>query len=283
MLDLRLGSRCEDEYTEMTDAWSELLALYLKQMAPRLASAVASVVLASVVVVGCGGPPADDAAHLAANAATPAGSVAAEPDPATPEEVAARPIYGDPSEASEHWAKQSFEDCGLMAVANVVGLMTGDFPTEDVVIDVAANTPSPTRSGPIYEPPDPGDDTTDNGTSSADQIRLLKHFGVDATATDDDISSSGGIATGLPALEQYLGAGRKVIVGVNAETIWGEDGDHTEDDHSVVVAAVDADQRIVYLSDSGTDDGAGEQVDLDTFESAWAPGGHDLIVTDAPA
>ncbi|MDV3130258.1 hypothetical protein M1247_35510 [Mycobacterium sp. 21AC1] len=250
----------------------------------RLGSAIVAALLLAVAVVGCGATTDSEAERRAADTVAevvPSGA-AAEPDSA-PEEAATGPLYGDPAEASAHWAKQSFDDCGLMAVATVVGLMTGGFPSEDDMIEVARNTPSPVRSGPIYQPPDPNDDSTDNGTSSADQLRLLKHFGVDATSTDDDTASTGGLATGLPALQQYLAAGRRVIVGVNAETIWGEGGDHTEDDHSVVVSAIDTDQQIVYLSDSGTDGGAGEQIDLDTFESAWATGGHDLIVTDGPA
>lgn len=197
-----------------------------------------------------------------------------------PAATAEGPVFGNPDEGSEYWVEQNFHDCGLMAVATVVGLLTGDAPSEDAIIVIASSTQDPDGSGNrIYTPLDPDNPDSDNGTSSADQIALLEHYGISATATDDD----GPIPTGLPALQQYLSEGRKAIVGVNAETIWGEDGDHTEDDHSVVVAAVDTAQRIVYLSDSGTGDGGGEQIDLQTFEGAWEAGGHDLIVTDKAA
>jgi hypothetical protein len=88
-----------------------------------------------------------------------------------------------------------------------------------------------------------------------------------------------GLPTGIPALVNYLDDGRRLIVGVNAERIWAEEGGYTSDDHSLVVSGVDPDAGIVYLSDSGTEDGDGEQVPMDVFEAAWLPGGHDLIVT----
>lgn len=245
-------------------------------MRPMVAAVVVAVVLA-----GCG----DDTGGAPATTvvAVPSSPVVATTAAGLPAVVASGPVYGNPDEASRVWVEQSYEDCGLMAVATIVGLVTGKAPDEQAMIEVASSTPKQDGSGPIFVPPQPGEDSTGNGTTSADQLRLLKHFGVVATATDDDIAATGGIPTGLEALQQYLGAGRKAIVGVNAETIWGEDGDHTEDDHSVVVGAIDTDQRIVYLSDSGTDGGAGEQVTIDTFETAWATGGHDLIVTNAPA
>lgn len=246
----------------------------------------AGLIVAMVAMTGCGSP-ADDALPATTvetssvhKAETQSDATDQAPGSRTTSPVADDSVYGDPAEASEYWVEQSFEDCGLMAVATVIGLMTGDAPVEDDIIAVAASTPDPDGSGdPIYIPLDPNNPDSDNGTDSDEQLALLQHYGITATATDDD----GPIPTGLPALQQYLNDGRKTIVGVNAETIWGEDGDHTEDDHSVVVAAVDTDQGIVYLSDSGTDGGAGEQVDIETFETAWETGGHDLIVTDQAA
>lgn len=143
---------------------------------------------------------------------------AANPDPGLPAQASVGPVYGNPADASTQWVEQSYEDCGLMAVATIVGLVTGQAPTEQDIIDIASNTPKQDGSGPIYHPPQSGDDTTDNGTSREDQVRLLKHFGVAATATDDDIAAAGGSPTGLEALQQYLGAGRKAIVGSTPNT-----------------------------------------------------------------
>ncbi|MDG4669335.1 hypothetical protein [Mycobacterium sp. 236(2023)] len=189
-------------------------------------------------------------------------------------------LHGDPDLASDYWDQQNFQDCGLMAVATVVGLTTGTAPTEQEIIAVAAGIPSPTRTGsPIYTPADPNNPDSDNGTSSDDQVLLLKHYGINATATDDDLAAETGLPTGIPALVEYLDGGRMVIVGVNAETIWAEEGGYTDDNHSVVVSGIDPELGIVYLSDSGTEDGDGEEIPVDVFERAWATGAHDLIVT----
>lgn len=237
--------------------------------------AAAAVLLLSTAVAGCGTEePTTDKIQTGESAQEPAG---------LPAPRSTGPIYGNPDDASTYWAEQTYSDCGLMAVATVVGMVSGKAPTEQDMIELAGNTPSQERSGPIYLPPQPGDDTTDNATAPEDQLRLLKHFGIAATITNDDIAAAGGIPTGLDALEQYLGAGRKAIVSVNAETIWGEGGDHTEEDHAVVVTAIDTDHQIAYLSDSGTETGAGEQVPLNTFETGWQASGHALLVTDKPA
>jgi len=177
-------------------------------------------------------------------------------------------MHGDPDEASDYWAQQNFQDCGLMAVATVVGLTTGTAPTEEEIVAVASSIPSPGGDGPIYTPPDPNNPNSDNGTTSDEQIALLKHYGIAATATDDTLAPQVGLPTGIPALINYLDDGRRLIVGV-----------HAADDQGVVVSGVDPEAGIVYLSDSGTEDGDGEQVPMDVFEAAWLPGGHDLIVT----
>ena len=236
---------------------------------------------ACVTVAGCG----TGTDGGGASATTVAEAPAVTPDLGPPAEPAPGPLYGDPAEASKFWAEQSFQDCGLMAVATVVGLVTGTAPSEQDMIQVASSLPSPDGTGPLYVPPQDGDDSSDNGTSPEGQVRLLKHFGVPATITDDVIASTGGIPTGLEAVQQYLAADRKVIVSVNAETIWGEDANHTDPDHALVVGAIDTDQQIVYLSDSGTESGAGEQISIDTFEKAWGVGedAHALIVTNPPA
>ncbi|MBO0676654.1 hypothetical protein JRC04_04145 [Mycolicibacterium sp. S2-37] len=187
-------------------------------------------------------------------------------------------LHGDPDEASNYWNQQNFQDCGLMAVATVVGLTTGTAPSEQEIVAVASSLPSPGENRPIYTPPDPNNPNSDNGTTSEEQIVLLKHYGINATATDDGLAAETGLPTGIPALPGYLDSGRRLIVGVNAETIWAEEGGYDADDHSVVLTGVDPEAGVVFLSDSGTEDGDGEQVPIDVFERAWAVGGHDLIV-----
>jgi hypothetical protein len=46
----------------------------------------------------------------------------------------------------------------------------------------------------------------------------------------------------------------------------------------VTVAAIDTGQDVVYLGDSGGDDTQGETVGIDTFEKAWATGGHEILL-----
>jgi len=61
-----------------------------------------------------------------------------------------------------------------------------------------------------------------------------------------------------------------VIVGLNDKTIWHEPGNHTEENHFVVVIGIDTKARVVHLNDSGIKHGRDEQVDLAAFEKAWA-------------
>ncbi|CAN3127549.1 Peptidase C39-like domain-containing protein [Mycobacterium sp. smrl_JER01] len=190
-------------------------------------------------------------------------------------------VFGDPEAATRFWEQQSEGDCGLMATRMVVGEITGDPPTEREIIDLAADTPSQCSPGePVYdESIDPADGGVGHGTCSTDLLLLLKHFGIDADYTNDDEAAAGGLDTGIDALADYLGNGQQAMVCVNSRIIWDTDGDRTNCGHMITVAAIDFDNDIVYLGDSGGDDTRGEQVSIDTFESAWATGEHELIVT----
>ena len=190
-------------------------------------------------------------------------------------------LYGDPEAATRYWEPQTESDCGLLAARTVIGELTGAPPTEREIIDLAASTPSECTPGqPVYdESIDPSDGGTGHGTCTDDLVLLLRHYGINADYTNDDEASSGGQATGIDALAGYLGAGRQALVCVNAATIWDTDDDRTECDHMVTVAAIDFDNDIVYLGDSGADDTRGEQVSIDTFTTAWATGDHELVVT----
>ena len=71
----------------------------------------------------------------------------------------------------------------------------------------------------------------------------------------------------------------KVIVGLNDKTIWHEPGNHTEENHFVVVIGIDTKARVVHLNDSGIKHGRDEQVDLAAFEKAWATSDSFAVVT----
>ena len=59
-------------------------------------------------------------------------------------------LVGDPEAAAQYWGRQHYDDCTMMAVADVVGQITGAKPTEDELIAPAAATPNGEGSGPIY-------------------------------------------------------------------------------------------------------------------------------------
>ncbi len=50
---------------------------------------------------------------------------------------------------------------------------------------------------------------------------LLAHYGITAVFTSADDAAATGGNSGMDTLEHYLAGGHKVIVGVNAELIWG--------------------------------------------------------------
>jgi hypothetical protein len=173
-------------------------------------------------------------------------------------------MYGDPGAAALYWRYQHQEDCGLMAVADVVGQTTGHEPLQIGIELRGLFTPSSDHPGSVYE---------FDGTSPQDMVVLLQHYDIASDLT------TGNTMTGL---EQDLAAGRKVIAGLNAETIWdypADQGQRTQADHAVVVTGVDTANDVVHLNDSGTPTGRDEQIPMTTFTQAWATGDNLLIVT----
>ena len=192
-------------------------------------------------------------------------------------------MYGNPAAAAAYWQPQTYDDCVLMAAADVVGEATGRQVSEQEIIALAQRTPSQTHPGSVYTlPKDKDDPNSGQGTSYNDIPLLLSHYGVAATLTDRSDASSTGVPTGVAALKHYLGAGRKVIVAVNAEMIWGQPVDPKDPgaNHAVVATGVDAVNGMVHLNDSGASDGADKAVPVDVFSRAWATGDDEMIVTD---
>ena len=181
-------------------------------------------------------------------------------------------VYGDPAAAAPFWAAQSLEDnCGAMSVADVVGQLTGNRPTEAQILKVAERTPSEMNPGDmIYKP-------NNNGISIGDLPVLLKHYGITSVNSD----TSGPDATGLNALEQYLAAGRKVIAFVNYAIVEGTSDQRTAADHFVVVTGVDPGKNVVHLNDPAADE-ANTTLSIPSFMKAWDTSNDSIIVT-APA
>jgi hypothetical protein len=205
------------------------------------------------------------------------------PDPPS----SAGTLYGDPAAAARFWRYQQYDDdCVPMAVADVVGEMTGTEPSERAIIRAAQSTPSTVHPGPIYIKPKKH--KAGDGTSFEDEPALLAHYGIHAVDTDEESAAKTGVPTGMRALEQDLAEGRKVIVAVNSELIWGDpvedktpDGE-PESNHAVVVTGVDTTTGIVHLNDSGSETGRDEQVPIDIFTRSWASSDDEMTVT-APA
>src|SRR6201993_4312594 len=202
------------------------------------------------------------------------------PDPSSGEGT----LYGDPAAAAPVWRYQQYDDdCVPVAVADVVGELTGDQPSEKAIIKVAQSTPSTVHSGPIYTKPKKR--KAGDGTSFDDEPALLAHYGIHAVSTERETAAKTGVPTGMQALQQDLSKGRKVIVGVNAEVIWGEpvedktpDG-QPESNHAVVVTGVDTVAGIVHLNDSGREDGRDERVPIDIFTRSWDSSDDQMTVT----
>jgi predicted double-glycine peptidase len=171
-------------------------------------------------------------------------------------------MHGDPAAAAPYWRYQQQDlDCGEMAVADVVGQITGHQPSEDEITAAAANIPSVSHPGPIYKP--------SGKTKNSDLPVLLAHYGVPADA----------VHTNRNALEQDLDQGRKVIVGLNDRIIWNDSGDRSVENHFVVVIGIDTQANLVHLNDSGIRAGRDEQVSIATFEAAWNTSDNFAVVT----
>jgi hypothetical protein len=173
-------------------------------------------------------------------------------------------MYGDPTAAAPYWRHQHSQDCGLMAVADVIGQIKGKEPSEIGSELRAMFTKSSAHRGVVYY---------FDGTSPQDLVMLLHKKGIESSLTTDN---------SMGALEQDLASGHKVIAALNAETIWNYPagkGDRTKPDHAVVVTGVDTGTNMVHLNDSGTPDGRDEQIPMATFSQAWGTGDNLMIVT----
>jgi hypothetical protein len=194
--------------------------------------------------------------------------------------------YGDPDAAAKWWRYQKYDDCVLMAAADVVGQMTGKEPSEDAVIKKAQSTPSTIHPGSIYiKPSDTKNPNSGQGTMFADVPTLLAQYKVGAVVSDRQHAAAGLVPGGIAGIEQELGTGHKVIVSVNAEMIWNvpvetkdELGNPTGD-HAVVVTGVDTAYGLVHLNDSGNPKGRDEQIPIALFLKAWDTSDELIVVT----
>ena len=197
-----------------------------------------------------------------AASAVPLAAASDNTDASTPTANHSVGMYGDPGAARPYWRRQRTSDCGELAVADVVGEITGNEPTELDVTLLAVSTPSAAGPGTIWG--------HDGNTNIRNLPILLAHYGIHADNVHPTTS----------ALEQDLAAGRKAIVLLNAETIWNRPGQRKAADHFVVVTGIDAKAGVVHLNDSGIMNGGDEQIPIAAFEPAWATYHNSAVVTD---
>nr|WP_239645644.1 C39 family peptidase [Mycobacterium sp. UM_CSW] len=194
--------------------------------------------------------------------------------------------YGDPDGAAKWWRHQKYDDCVLMAAADVVGQVTGKEPSEEAIIKKAQSTPSTIHPGSIYiKPSDTRHPGSGQGTMFADVPTLLAQYKVDAVATDRRHAAASGVPGGIAGIEQELGTGHKVIVSVNGELIWNvpvetkDENGKPQGDHAVVVTGVDTGYGIVHLNDSGDPKGRDAQIPMALFLKAWDASDQLIVVT----
>jgi predicted double-glycine peptidase len=197
----------------------------------------------------------------AASLVASAGAVHAAPRSPAPTASHEVETYGDPSAAAPYWRQQHSFDCGELAVADVVGQITGHEPGEELITDLAQSISSTAGPGPILK--------HTGGTDIHDLPVLLAHYRI----------KSDNIQTGIKALEQDLLHNRRVIVLLNAETIWNRPGQRNAANHFVVVTGINPKAGVVHLNDSGIVSGRDEQVPIARFEQAWAINHNSAIVT----
>jgi hypothetical protein len=245
--------------------------------AVRTALVAACLGTASISLVsGCGqAPPSVRAATSSPGSQTTAIGSTPGSAPATTMTTASG-VYGDPDAAAKFWQQQSLEDnCGLASVADVVGEVTGHAPTESQIIKLAQNTPSSIRNGPIYLPTgDPGHEGDNGGIDMADAVVLLDHYGIKSRMTYDKHPEE----VGLPKLEEYLGANRKIIAWVNSGTILNSSDQRATPDHFLVVTGIDTNNEVVHLNDPYADH-PDTKVSIAKFMTAWKIGQESIVVT----
>ncbi|OMC42939.1 hypothetical protein [Mycobacterium sp. IS-1264] len=190
-----------------------------------------------------------------------AGAAHAETGMSVPDANYELGMYGDPAAAARYWRKQHSSDCGEMAVADAVGEITGREPTEQQITAVAETTPSTAGPGPIWR--------RSGNTDIRNLPALFWHYWIRAD----------NIQTTLNALEQDLADRRKIVVILNAETIWNRPGRRDLANHFVAVTGIDTKAGAVHLNDSGIDTGRDERIPIATFERAWAPNHNSAVVT----
>jgi hypothetical protein len=167
--------------------------------------------------------------------------------------------------------------CGLVSCQDVLGQFGIDVSEQDVVDLAVQNNWCDVSDNPAES----------GGTSLESWVEILDSYGIPAHAESGDT---------LDDLADRVDSNDGVIVGLNAEAIWGDPMGYLMSggraDHAVTVTGVARDPETgevvgFYINDSNDLDGDGEAdsarfIDAQTMEIAWENAGGSLVATDVP-
>ena len=180
-----------------------------------------------------------------------------------PDSVDPENVVGNPEVSMDYWEFQGNTGrCAVYAQKFIIEQYTGqEIDIEDLVKTAKSNYWFDENQGTYVN----------NGN------KLLDYYGV-----PNEVSYN----NSLDDLRDALGAGKMVIVGVDADEYWGQDTDDIFSpsdgtNHAVQVIGIDdsdPENPMVILNDSGSPRGCGELVPADVFMDAWDDGNNRMIV-----
>ncbi|MCL2423458.1 MAG: C39 family peptidase, partial [Micrococcales bacterium] len=149
--------------------------------------------------------------------------------------------------------------CVPASVAQIYNLYTGQNVSDLDFVELANQLDS---TGWIVGP----DGTPGLPADAAAQ--LLEAAGIHASTTYGSMDT----------LSEALAQGNAVMVAFDSGEVWyGEAVEDNTADHMAVVAAIDYDAGLVYLSDTGSPDGNMEAVPIEIFIDAWEDSGFLMV------
>ncbi len=176
-------------------------------------------------------------------------------------------LLGDPSGAAEHWFQQAANGyCVPASVTQIVAAYTGAEIMDESEFVARANELHLFTFGPDGVP----------SMDAAGAATLLNDVGIDAHVKQD--------LTVLD-LENFLDAGRPIMLAVDADEMWYQEPDSVDEaaNHAVVLTGIDPVNGIAIISDPGSPTGNEYTMSLAELDAIWEDSGRQAVVVDQPA
>ncbi|ANI41780.1 C39 family peptidase [Mycolicibacterium vaccae] len=207
------------------------------------------------------------------------------------EDVALSDIYGDPDRLSQYWARQSSDNCLLMATAMVIGQITGKMPTELQIVWEAMRTQSQYPVNGEYPLLYKGLRTS-KWSKNGDMMKMLAQHGISSVwgnsttedealeALKDALSTPG---TGIIAAVFSPSIYQSIFTGTVVKPPTGQGSNH-----GITIIGYDAAKDVVIVNDSaaewvlpGATGPLGQRMEVprEVFMAAWKAGSFARIVT----